>query len=68
MTDDLRVLDEFLDTAYVGQERLSAADLQRSAVAAELPATVLTRIDALPEGEYAQDEAAEALRAPGGAA
>lgn len=68
MTDDLRVLDEFLDTAYVGQERLSAAELQRSAVAADLPATVLTRIDALPEGEYAQDEAAEALRAPGGTA
>jgi hypothetical protein len=68
VTDDLRVLDEFLDTAYVGQERLSAAELQRSAVAADLPATVLTRIDALPEGEYAQDEAAEALRAPGGTA
>ena len=68
MTDDLRVLDDFLDTAYVGQERLSAAELQRSAVAADLPATVLTRIDALPEGEYAQDEAAEALRAPGGTA
>ena len=31
--------------------------------AADLPATALTRIDALPEGEYAQDEAAEALRA-----
>ena len=68
MTDDLRLLDEFLDDAYVGQERLSAAELQRSAVAADLPATVLTRIDALPEGEYAQDEAAEALRALGGAA
>jgi hypothetical protein len=68
VTDDLRLLDEFLDDAYVGQERLSAADLQRGAVAADLPATVLTRIDALPEGEYAQDEAAEALRAPGGAA
>ena len=68
MTDDLRLLDEFLDDAYVGQERLSAAALQRGAVAADLPATVLTWIDALPEGEYAQDEAAEALRAPGGAA
>ena len=67
MSDDLRILDEFLDDAYVGQERVSSADLQRSAVAAELPATVLTRIDALPEGEYAQDEAAEALRATGGA-
>ena len=62
MTDDLRMLDEFLDDAYVGQERLAAAHLQRSAVAADLPATVLARIDALPEGEYDQDEAAEALR------
>lgn len=67
VSDDLRIIDDFLDDAYVGQERLSSADLQRSAVAAELPATVLTRIDALPEGEYAQDEAAEALRATGGA-
>ncbi len=62
MSDDLRILDEFLDDAYVGQERLTSADLQRSAIAADLPANVMTRIDALPEGEYAQDEAAEALR------
>ena len=62
MSDDLRILDEFLDDAYVGQERLTSADLQRRAIAADLPATVMTRIDALPEGEYAQDEAAEALR------
>ncbi len=62
MSDDLRILDEFLDDAYVGQERLSSADLQRSAIAADLPASVMTKIDALPEGEYAQDEAAEALR------
>ena len=62
MSDDLRLLDDFLDDAYAGQERLSSADLQRSAVAADLPATALTRIDALPVGEYAQDEAAEALR------
>ncbi|MCA2216810.1 hypothetical protein [Jidongwangia harbinensis] len=62
MSDDFRVLDEFLDDAYVGQERLTSADLQRGALAADLPATALTRIDALPEGEYAQDEAAEALR------
>ena len=62
MSDDIRLLDEFLDDAYVGQERLTSADLQRSAIAADLPATALTRIDALPEGEYAQDEAAEALR------
>ena len=59
---DFQVLDDFLDEAYSGQERLSSADLQRGAVAADLPATALTRIDALPQGEYAQDEAAEALR------
>ncbi len=62
MSDDLRTLDDFLDDVYVGQERLTSGDLQRSAIAADLPATVMTRIDALPEGEYAQDEAAEALR------
>ncbi|HEV8565724.1 MAG TPA: hypothetical protein VGQ92_01355 [Actinoplanes sp.] len=62
MTDDLRVLDAFLDEVFLGNERLSSFDLRRSAVAADLPATVLTRIDALPEGEYAQDEASEALR------
>jgi hypothetical protein len=62
VTDDLRVLDEFLDRLYAGQERLSSLELQRSALAADLPAGALTRIDALPEGEYAQDEAAEALR------
>jgi hypothetical protein len=62
VSDDLRIVDEFLDDAYVGQERLTSADLRRSAIAADLPATVMTRIDALPEGEYAQDEAAEALR------
>jgi hypothetical protein len=65
-TDDtresFRVLDEFLDDIYAGQERLSSADLQRSAIAADLPATAMTLIDALPEGEYAQDEASEALR------
>jgi hypothetical protein len=59
---DFQVLDDYLDEAYSGQERLSSADLQRGAVAADLPATALTRIDALPEGEYAQDEASEALR------
>jgi hypothetical protein len=62
VSDDLRILDAFLDDAYVGQERLTSADLQRSAIAADLPASVTARIDALPEGEYAQDEAAEALR------
>ena len=60
--ESFRVLDQFLDDIYAGQERLSSADLQRSAIAADLPATAMTLIDALPEGEYAQDEASEALR------
>jgi len=62
VSDDIRLLDEFLDEAYSAHERLTSGDLQRSAIAADLPATAMTRIDALPEGEYAQDEAAEALR------
>jgi hypothetical protein len=65
VSDDLRLMDEFLDDAYRGQERLTSGDLQRMAVAADLPASALTRIDALPEGEYAQDEASEALRGVG---
>jgi hypothetical protein len=62
VTDDFSELDAFLDDAYDGQERLSSLDLQRRAIAVDLPATQRTRVDALPEGEYAQDEAAEALR------
>jgi hypothetical protein len=62
VTDDFRELDAFLDDAFDAHERLSSADLQRRAIATDLPATAMTRIDALPEGEYAQDEAAEALR------
>ncbi len=63
VTDEIRELDAFLDDAFDAQERLSSADLQRRAMAVELSASALTRVDALPEGEYAQDEAAEALRA-----
>jgi hypothetical protein len=62
VTDDFAELDAFLDRAYDGHERLSSGDLQRRAIAADLPALPLARVDALPEGEYAQDEAAEALR------
>jgi hypothetical protein len=54
-------LEAFLDRLYAGQERLTSGDIQRSAVSADLPADLLTRVDALPEGEYAVDEAAEAL-------
>lgn len=58
---DTRQLDALLDEIYHGQERISQADIYRRAVAAELPAGLLARIAALPEGEYAVDEAADLL-------
>ncbi|WP_329103724.1 hypothetical protein OG792_27625 [Micromonospora sp. NBC_01699] len=63
MTDDpLRpALDDLLDDLYAGQERLTQGEIHRRAVAAELPAELLTRINAMPEGEYADDEAADLL-------
>ncbi len=62
MSDEGRVtLDELLDDIYHGQERITQADIYRRAVAAELPAELLSRIAALPQGEYAVDEAADLL-------
>ncbi|MEU6077520.1 hypothetical protein [Micromonospora sp. NPDC047074] len=58
---DTRRLDDLLEDLYHGQERISQADIYRRAVAAELPAQLLTRISALPEGEYAVDEVADLL-------
>jgi hypothetical protein len=58
---DTRQLDELLDDIYHGQERVTQAEIYRRAVAAELPAALLTRIAALPQGEYAADEAADLL-------
>lgn len=54
-------LDLLLDEAFRGQDRVSSDELRRRAVAAELSAEPMSRIAALPEGEYAEDEAAEAL-------
>lgn len=54
-------LDDLLDDLYDGQERVTQAEIHRRAVAAELPAELLARITAMPEGEYAVDEAAELL-------
>jgi hypothetical protein len=56
-------LDRMLAEAYLGRERLSRDELHRHAVEADLPAEAMALLDQLPEGEYAQDEAAEALRA-----
>ncbi|WP_442933318.1 hypothetical protein [Micromonospora psammae] len=58
---DTRQLDELLDDIYRGQERISQADIHRRAIAAQLPAALLARIEALPQGEYSVDEAADAL-------
>ena len=58
---DTRPRDDLLDDIYHGQERITQADIYRRAVAAELPAELLTRIAALPQGEYAADEAADLL-------
>ncbi|MGC1210068.1 MAG: hypothetical protein WA890_02215 [Micromonospora sp.] len=58
---DTRQVDELLDDIYRGQERITQGEIYRRAVAAELPAELLSRIAALPEGEYAVDEAADLL-------
>lgn len=55
-------LDELLDEIYLGQERVSASEIQRRALAVDLPVELLTRVDAMPEGLYAQEEAAEVLQ------
>jgi len=57
----MRTLDELLDEVYSGQERLTRDEIHRRAVAADLPAEDLSAIDSLPEGEYSQDEAGEAV-------
>ncbi|HEX2774082.1 MAG TPA: hypothetical protein VHN18_16860 [Micromonosporaceae bacterium] len=62
MTDQpTRQVDALLDELYVGLERVSRAEIYRRAIADGLPADVLARISALPQGEYAIDEAAELL-------
>lgn len=63
MTDETshHELDDLLDGLWSGRERITQAEIQRRAVAADLPAELLTRIGAMPEGEYAVDEAAELL-------
>jgi hypothetical protein len=58
-----RTLDDLLGEIYFGQERVSQAEIHRRAVAADVPADLLTRITAMPQGEYAIDEAAELLGA-----
>ncbi|MEO3820496.1 hypothetical protein [Plantactinospora sp. B24E8] len=63
MTDETTSieLDDLLDDLYSGQERVTQSEIQRRAVAAEVPAELLTRITALPQGEYSVDEVADLL-------
>jgi hypothetical protein len=63
VTDDGTIIeiDDLLDDIYLGQQRLTQTEIHRRAVEAELPADLLTRITAMPEGEYAMDEAADLL-------
>jgi hypothetical protein len=56
-----RDLKSLLASVYAGGDRLSRDEVRRRAVAADLPAEELTRVDGLPEGEYAEDEILEAL-------
>ena len=59
---------EILDEAFSAQERVTRDELYRRAVAVEAPSAVLSALDSLPEGEYAQDEVADALEEQTGAA
>lgn len=54
-------IDELLDEVFAGQERVSRDEIHRRAVAADLAADDLGMLDALPEGEYSLNEAAEAI-------
>lgn len=54
-------MGNLLEKVFLGDERLSSGEIQRRALAEEAAADLLERLDQLPEGEYAQDEAAEAL-------
>ncbi|MEV0270226.1 MAG: DUF2795 domain-containing protein [Hamadaea sp.] len=55
-------LEELLDDVYVADERVTREEIVRRATAADLPAETLSRLDALPEGEYERDEVAESIR------
>lgn len=54
-------IDELLDAVYARQERVTRDVIHRRAVSLDAPADVVAALDALPEGEYSQDEVSEAL-------
>lgn len=57
----MQTVDAVLDEVYVAQERVSRSEICRRAAAAKAPAPMIDALDALPEGEYSQEEVAEAL-------
>jgi hypothetical protein len=61
----MAALTDVIAQAYTGRERLPRLELQRRAMAADLPAEELARLDSLPEGEYSEDEVIEALNTLG---
>jgi len=54
-------LNAILDEVYVGEERVSRAEIHRRAVAELAPSALIGALDALPEGEYTHEELTEAL-------
>lgn len=54
-------LESHLEQLYVGHERMSRDEIYRRAVAAGLPPATMSRLETLPEGEYAQDEVGVAI-------
>ena len=57
----MRTIDRLLDDLFAGHERMSRDEIHRRAVAAEVPPEAISVLDALPEGQYTQDEASAAL-------
>jgi hypothetical protein len=57
----MRDIEDLLDDVYAGQERVSRGEIYRRAVAMDLPVEAVTALESLPEGEYSQEEALEAL-------
>lgn len=60
----MRDVSSILDEIFVGQERLSRDEIYRRAQIAGSGGDIVEAFDALPEGEYAQDEVADALARP----
>ncbi|WP_433606440.1 DUF6158 family protein [Dactylosporangium sp. CA-139114] len=54
-------VEKLLDAVYTGRERVTREEIHRHAVAVDAPAGVIDAVETLPEGEYAYDEASEAL-------